>query len=187
VSERVVAWMVGLNQHATRQFSTPRAPGYLRNQLKGPLGGPEVGQGEPRINRDDADQRDVVKIVSLRQHLCADQQIQVALAEIEESLFELMPPRLGIAIYAANPQPRKTLAQQLLDLFSAFADVVDVLAAAGRTRGRSPLTMITVMTHQRLIGAVISQRHVAIRTLDRFAARASQDEARITTPIQEDD
>ena len=47
--------------------------------------------------------------------------------------------------------------------------------------------MIAVMTNDHALAAVISQRHVAVRTLNCFAARATKNETRITAPVEQDD
>ncbi len=47
--------------------------------------------------------------------------------------------------------------------------------------------MIAIVANQSAIGLMIGKRHVTIRTIDRFAARATQNETRIATTIQKDD
>src|SRR5260221_2781342 len=79
------------------------------------------------------------------------------------------------------------LAQKFFDLLRSFADVIDVLAGAGRTLRRSAVMMIAIMANQSAIGLMVRKRHVAIWTIDRFPARATQNETRIATTIQKDD
>src|SRR5260370_22145878 len=67
--QRVMIRMISLNQDVTGTVTTPRAAGHLSNQLKRSFGRAKVRQLQTRINRDDADQRHVGKIVALREHL----------------------------------------------------------------------------------------------------------------------
>src|SRR5258707_8395134 len=125
--------------------------------------------------------------MALCQHLRADQQIQFALIEIKQSFFELVPARLGVAIDSSDAQGGKAFAQEFFDLLSALADVINVLAgASGTLRGRA-LMVIAIVANQNAIGLMIGERHVAVRTVDRLAARATKNETRIAAPIQKDD
>ena len=81
-----------------------------------------------------------------------------------------MPSRFGVTIDSADPDSRKSLAQELLDLFRTLADKINVFARARRTLRRRALPVIAVMTNQRPVAAMISQRDVAVRTFDRVAA-----------------
>src|SRR5438309_132805 len=97
-----------------------------------------------------------------------------------------MAARFRVAIDPAQAQIGKTFAQKFFDLLRAFADVVDVLAAAYRTlRGRA-LVMIAVVTDQRLVAAMIRERYIAVWTLDGFAAGAAENKTRIAATIQQD-
>ena len=87
-----------------------------------------------------------------------------------------MAARFRVAIDAADAQVGKAFAQKVFDLLGAFADVVDVLTAACRTLRRSALVMIAVVTDQCVIAPMISQGNVAVWALDRFAARATENE-----------
>src|SRR5260370_9880059 len=113
--------------------------------------------------------------------------MQLANIEVEQGLFELMSARLGIAIDASDAHRRETLAQKFFDLFGALTDVINVLAGTGGTLCGRALMVIAIMANQSAIGLMISERNITIRTVDRFAARATQDETRITATIQQDD
>src|SRR5947209_4244049 len=124
--------------------------------------------------------------MSLCQHLCSNQQIDFAFVEVKQGLFKFVAARFRVAIDAAQAQIGKALAQKFLDLLRTFADVVDVLAAAYRTLGGRALVMIAVVTDQSLVATMISERDIAVWTLDRFAARATENETRIAATIQQD-
>ncbi len=108
--QRVVMRVIGLNQHAARQITATRAPGDLSYQLKGSFGGTEIRQGQTGIDGDDAHESHVVKVVSFRQHLRADQQVDFAFAEIKQVLFKFVAARFRVAIDAAEAQIRKAFA-----------------------------------------------------------------------------
>ena len=58
-----------------------RAPGHLRQQLEGALGGAEIRHAQPDVGVHHAHQRDVRDVVALGDHLRADQNVVAALAE----------------------------------------------------------------------------------------------------------
>src|SRR2546422_10652218 len=115
--------------------------------------------------------------MTLRQHLSADQQIQLALVKVNQSFFELVPARLGVAIDSSDAQGGKALAQKFFDLFGALPDVINILAGASRTLRRRALMVIAIVANQSAICLMIGERHVAVRAVDRFAARATQNKA----------
>src|SRR5205809_4571820 len=98
----------------------------------------------------------------LCEHLGADQQIQFALAEIKQRFFKQVTARLCVPIDAADSQHRKALAQNLFNLLSSFADVIDVFAGTGGTLRGCALVVIAIMTNQRSTVLMISERNVAI-------------------------
>ena len=75
---RVVLWIVRLHQHFAAQFAAPRATRHLREQLEGALRGAEVRQAERHIRADHAHQRDALEVVSLRHHLRAYEDVDLA-------------------------------------------------------------------------------------------------------------
>ena len=70
-----------LHDRLARLLAAAGAAGDLRQQLEGPLGGAEIGQAEADVGRDDADQRDAREVVPLRDHLRADEDVDLAVAE----------------------------------------------------------------------------------------------------------
>src|SRR5258708_14399470 len=187
MAQRVMVGMISLDQNASGKIAATGATRDLGNQRKGALGGAKVRQSQSGINRHDADQRDVGKVVSLRQHLRPHQQIDLAFSEIEQRRFEFMTALFGVAIDAADAQLRKALAQEFFDLFGAFTYVIDELAGANGALRRRALVMIAIVADQRAIALVISEGHVAVGTTDRLAAGAAQNEARVAAAVEHDD
>ena len=179
--------MISLNQDSARAIATTRASRHLRDQLKRSFRRSEIRQRQTRIDRNHADQSHVRKVVTLREHLRADQRIDPSGAEVSQRLFKDFSPRGRVAIDSRDAQSREEQLQHLFELFRAFANVVDVFLSARRTHARHRFAMIAVMTNDHALAAMISERHVAVRTLNRFTARAAENETRITTPVEQDD
>src|SRR5260370_35004935 len=120
VPQRVVMRMISLNQDASRQVATTCASGDLRDQSKGTFSGTKIRKSQSGVHRNDAYQSDVGKIVTFGQHLRAHEQIQFALAEIQQGLFELMSAGLWTAVDSAAAQTAKPLGQPLFNLVPAL-------------------------------------------------------------------
>ena len=76
-----------------------------------------------------------MKVVSLRNHLCADEHVQLARAEAENDFLVRVSPRSRVPIKARDAERRKTLLKNLFDLFRPLADEIDELPVAGRALG----------------------------------------------------
>ena len=77
-----------------RDFAAAGAPGDLREQLKRPLGGAEIGEPETDVGGDDADERHPRKVVSFGDHLGADEHVDLAGGESAQQRG--IAPRLRI-------------------------------------------------------------------------------------------
>ena len=69
---------VGLHDDLARHAAPPCAPGDLLEQRKEPLGRAEVGAVERIVRAEHAHQRETREIVSFREHLRSDQDIDFA-------------------------------------------------------------------------------------------------------------
>jgi len=103
--------MVGLerlHQHPAAARAAAGPPGHLRDQLKRPLGGAEVGQVQRRVGIDHADERDVRKIQSLGDHLRPQQDADRAVAKPLERLAVRagVAHRVGVHPQASKPGKR---------------------------------------------------------------------------------
>src|SRR6266567_329371 len=134
-TQNVMARMISLDQDASATLTAAGAAGYLGNQLKCSLRGAKVGQSQSRIDGNNSYQGYVWKVMTLRQHLRANEHVEFTLAEI-----------------------------------------VNIFAVADRAYGWRHLPVIAIVTNQGAIAAMISQGDVAVRTANRFTARAAQNE-----------
>src|SRR5215471_6036480 len=73
---------ISLHEYFTRHFAAARAAGDLGEKLKGAFARAEIGQMQSEIGVDNPDQRDVRKVQTLRDHLCADEDVDLAGAKI---------------------------------------------------------------------------------------------------------
>src|SRR6185369_12200661 len=166
---------------------TTSTPGNLRDELKRSLRRSEIRQRQPRINRNHADQSHIRKIMSLRQHLRTDKRIDATRAEIHQRLLKHFSSRRGVAIDPRDTQGREQQLEHLLELLRAFADVVNVFLSARRANARHGFAMIAVVTDDHALAAMVSERDVAVRTLNGLAARATKYKTRVPAAVQQDD
>src|SRR5687767_12389603 len=187
VAQGVVARVVGLYEHATGETAAPRAPGDLRDELEGALGRAEVGHREPRVHRDDADQRHVREVVALGYHLRADEHVELARGEAEDGLLVGRAARGRVAVEPRDADGGEALLQNLLYLLGALADEEDEGAFAGGARVGRAAAQVAVVADEAALVAVVGERDLAVVAVDALAARAAEHEARIAAAVEEDD
>ena len=78
--ERARVRLEGLHEHAAGRVAAAAA-GELRDELEGALLGTQVREPEPGIGVDDGGQRDTGEVVALRDHLRAEQDGAIGVAE----------------------------------------------------------------------------------------------------------
>src|SRR5206468_11102186 len=107
VPHGVVIGVVGLNEDAAGKIAAAGAAGNLREELKGALGGAEVGHGEGRVGADDADEGDAMEVVAFGEHLRADEEVERACGESAECFLILALGASGVAVEAGNARAGK--------------------------------------------------------------------------------
>jgi hypothetical protein len=164
-----------------------RATGHLRQQLEGPLGGPEVREVDPYVGVDDADQGDVGEVQPLRDHLRAEQDLHLAaLHPLQDPVVRPLPGG-RVDVHPGDARGREGLADGPLDLLGADAPEADVLrAAAGAAVGRV-LLVEAVVAGQPRAAAVVGQGDVAVRAVPDLAALAALHEGRVAAAVQQQD
>src|SRR5438034_1516784 len=95
-------WSVGLYKHFTRRFAASGPSGDLREKLERPLACAEIGQMQSKIGVDDADQRYIWKMQTLRDHLCAHEYVDLAGAKIPQRFAIRFLARHGVGVHAAH-------------------------------------------------------------------------------------
>lgn len=106
VNDRM-ARVAGLEKDTPRAMRPSGASCDLQDELSGPLGGAKVAAKEAAIDIQDADQRDVGKMVPFSEHLGANENICLAVMHRFEIGFELALPAGGVAVNSNKPMGRK--------------------------------------------------------------------------------
>ena len=112
---------VGLHDHLARQVGATGATGHLRQQRGEPLGRAEIRAVERVVGTENADQRETRKIVSLRQHLCANQHVDRLLGNLRAHRRECVLRSRAVAIDADDACIGKPLRQRALEPLRAKA------------------------------------------------------------------
>src|SRR4029077_14078747 len=130
VLDRVVLGIKSLDQDAAGEIAAPGTAGDLREELEGAFGGAEVRHVEGAIGADDADQRNPVEVMTLGEHLRADQNVERARRECAKRFLILTLGARRVAIEPRDAGFGKLLAQALFELLGTFAEKIDVLRIA---------------------------------------------------------
>src|SRR5207237_2224217 len=109
------------------------AAGNLRQQLERSLGSAEIGQREGGIGTQDRDQRDLGEIMPLRDHLRADENVDIARAKSAKHALVIANMPHGIAVDAAHARVREKMLQFGLQTLCSLSYEINVLAIALRT------------------------------------------------------
>src|SRR5947208_16667098 len=98
---------VGLYKDFTGCFSTSGASGHLCEKLKRAFPRAKIRQMQCEICIDDSDQRHIRKMETLRNHLCADEDVDIACAEIPQSFTIRFLARHLVCVHSAHGSFRK--------------------------------------------------------------------------------
>src|SRR6185503_20036519 len=135
-----------LNDRLARTLAASGSPRDLGQQLEGPLGGAEIGHPEADVGRHDAYEGDPRKVVPLRDHLRADEDVDVALAELGPQCRERAFAADRIAVQPREAGGRPQPGDLGFDAFRAEAGLLEIRAGAQRTRRRHAHRVVAVMT-----------------------------------------
>src|SRR5262249_2874069 len=152
---------ITLDHNLSRFAAASGTAGHLSQQLKRSLGRAEVGQRKRRVGANDTDEGNARKVVSLRNHLRADQNVDVPAAESAEHAFEIAAVPHRVAVSAADACIRINLYELGLEPFRSLAHIMDVLALALRTGRFWAPRDTAVMAKQLVNRAVIGQGNTA--------------------------
>ena len=119
-------------------------------------------------------------------HLRADHDGDVLAAEALEERLMRAHGRNAVRIHAEDLRAGEKLVQLLLDALSARSEIAQLSPAFG-AGAVDRAGMPAVVTHQAAVGAVIGQRHAAVRTLVGVAAVGTADELVRAAAIDEQD
>ena len=116
---RVVRRHARLDDHLAALRPAPRAARDLAQELEAPLGRAEVRQVDPDVRVDDADERHVREVEPLRDHLRAEENVDLAAPHAIENLGVRPLAARRVDVHARDARGRKALGEQPLDLLRA--------------------------------------------------------------------
>ena len=131
--EQRVIGIVRLDDDLAGAIGASGAARDLQNRLREALVAARIGAEQPLIRVQHADERDAREVVALRQHLRADQDLDVARFDVVEHGGERALAARAVAIEPRDARRGKQRGELVADALRAGADG-DALAAAGAAR-----------------------------------------------------
>ncbi len=186
-ADAVVIRVERLHDGFARRVAPPRASDDLREQLERPFSRAKVGQPEADVGRDDAHERDRGKVVPLRDHLRADDDVDRPRGHAAQHVGDRAAAADGVAIDAGDARLREPLAEIGLEPFRADASLLQVFAAADAACARHGGRVVAVVAAQPALRAVVRQHDAAVRTFDGRAALAAEHDGREAAAVQQHD
>src|SRR5262245_13760872 len=177
--------LMGLQVAETPPRLASGAPNHLMQQLKCSLGGTGVAVTQAEIGVDNADKVELGKMVSFRDKLRSNDEIEASFGNVVELLPKPFDRFHKIARQHQNPGLREQFSRLLLEPLHAGANRGKALGGMTvRTFSRWRDRISAVVTHQPALEAMIDQPGIAIRALEPEAARPAQCQGRIAAPIK---
>ena len=100
----------GLDEDFALDVAAAGAAGDLGEQLEGAFAGAEVRDDAGQVGVDDPDQRDVRKMQALGDHLRADEDVDLAGAEVAQDAAIILLPLQRVGVHARDARVREELA-----------------------------------------------------------------------------
>jgi len=158
---------------ATQQ-PTSGAPSNLGQQLESALPGAEIRQMQSQIGIDNSDEGDIRKVQTFRNHLRADEDIDLAGTKRMERLAVSIFACHRVRIHPPNDGVRKNRADIRLHLFRAEASVNQRVFSAFRTASWNRGAVSAKVTAQARIRPMEGERDTAIWAVARLATLAAK-------------
>ncbi len=177
----------GLHIHFAMHIAATAAARHLHEQLEHPFAGAEIGQLQRRIGIDHTHAGHVGEMQSFRNHLRADQNIDLAPGKSAEGLLIRILVAHRIRIHAHDSRRGESRFEHLLDFLRARAALAVTVELAFRTPRRRLGHVIAQVAAQFAPVAVISQRHAATRAFLDMAALRTLERSRIAAAVEEND
>ena len=176
--------VVALHQHPAGVLPAAGAAGDLGEQVKGALGGAEVGQRQRGVGQHHAHQRHAGKVVALGHHLGAHQHVDLSPGERREQVGQLFRGAGGVAVEPGHPRLRKRLGHFGFDALGAHPQR-DHRPAAVRTGFGHRRALAAVVAQQPPLRAVLGEADIAVVALERLPAHLAEREGREPAAVEE--
>jgi len=178
---------VRLHDDFAGEIGAPRAARYLEQQRREALGRAEITAVERVVGAEHADERQPREVVTLGEHLRADQDIDLARVDALAHVGKgALAPR-AVAIDALDARLRKALGERSLEPLRAVADGNEVHVAAVGTAAREPVGVTAMVTAQIRRLAMHDEPRAAARTSRLPAAGGAQERDREAAPVDENE
>lgn len=143
-----MAWVTRLQQNLPGPMRPAGTTCDLENELGGAFGGSKVAAEKTPIHIQNANERDIGKVMSFRQHLGTDQDVRFSVVNGFEIRFELSLPSSGIAVNADQSLGWKQSGQCLLDALGSQSQKNQLITFAAWALLRDRLLEAAVVTTQ---------------------------------------
>ena len=183
--EQGMVGMFSLNEYLTRSMRASGTTAYLHQLLKQTLRGTEVRGVQRGVGTNHADQGQQRKIMTLRHHLGAHQNVGLTRCNACEQLTPLLPGTGRITVDPQDAGRGKRLDQGFLNTLGAAAKSLYVDVAAGRTGTWNGGITAAMMAPKTPVSEMHDKVGRAMRTVADPSTRAAGEHWRIAAPVQE--
>ena len=180
-------WIASLQDDKSALALAPGAPTDLTHHRECILVGTKVGKVEHRVSVEDAHHGHAVEVESFANHLCTDEQIGLACAEVVDDTLVGSFRAGGVEIHACHACFGKHLFYLVLDLLRAIAAAAEVRIAATGADHRHRLGVAAIVAGKHVEALVIGEAHVAVLAVGHPAADLALDHRRKATAVLEED
>ncbi len=101
--DRRVEWSEGLHDYFAFDIAAARTPGNLRQQLKRPLTGAEIGLMQRQVRVDDSHQRHIGEVQPFGDHLRSQEDVDLAGPEIAKDPSIIIFALESVGIHPCGP------------------------------------------------------------------------------------
>ncbi len=174
-----------LDKHLSGSVATSGTTRNLADELECPLGAAEIGQVERGVGRGHAHQRHAGIIVSLGDHLGADQDVDLSVFQPFQNAGMASFPGSGVAVHPGYAGVWEKLFDFFFDTLGAAAEKGDVRPAATGTDAGRREGEIAIVAVVALPGLVVGEGHGAVGATEDVAAVAAEKERGETAAVEE--
>ena len=142
---------------------------------------------ERGVRGDDADERDAWEVEALRDHLGADEDVDLLALEGRERLLVVLAAAHRVGVHAPDAGLRERLGELRLDALAAHAEEAQARARAARALlGNAPLLAARV-AHEPVDLAVVGEADVALLAREALLAAGAPQDRDVAAAVQEQD
>src|SRR5260370_23938197 len=181
-----MAWVVSLNQNASRDIAAPGASCDLDEQLESSLACAKIGDAERRVCVDDSNERPAREVMALGDHLCSDENVHLACTNSSEDGLDLLAAR-DVTIQPGNARLRKGCRQRIFQLFGPDPLEHQRLdPAPGATKRQWCFVVAIMAAHDR--GSLVERQRDRTSSAGRdFSAPVTPEAGRKAASVQKED